>query len=244
MPRPTIGAISSASTFVQLVDYCLTLAGIDRERAMRVLDIGSGGGSSVFAALPAAAARRDRRLGYLAAAPRHACDAGRVPRRAAWARQSLLLSTCTAAFSGPDVFDVVIGAAILHHLLDPRAALTNVAASLKPGGKIILIEPLEAGSLVLTAMYAGVLCVLGKLGQGDGELATIDEGASAGHRNAGWVRRSRNHGPRRSTINGSLTSPTWWSSARQLGLSRVDVYPAQPDLANVYEGAFRSMLVR
>ena len=76
-------------------------------------------------------------------------------------------------FFRPESFDLVIGAAILHHLLDPRAALVNVAASIKPGGKIILVEPLEAGSLVLTAMYAGVLRIQGELGQGDGDLARL-----------------------------------------------------------------------
>src|SRR5580765_3172864 len=36
--------------FIDLLERCLQLAGIDRDRALRVLDIGSGGGSSVFAA--------------------------------------------------------------------------------------------------------------------------------------------------------------------------------------------------
>src|SRR5947207_2653553 len=36
--------------FVELIDRCLKLAGVECSREMRVLDIGSGSGSSVFAA--------------------------------------------------------------------------------------------------------------------------------------------------------------------------------------------------
>jgi hypothetical protein len=65
--------------FIDLVDTCLTLAGVDRERALRVLDIGSGGGSSVFAACCPAA----RRI-YASDMSPQFCEAGgvRVARRA------------------------------------------------------------------------------------------------------------------------------------------------------------------
>ena len=71
-------------------------------------------------------------------------------------------------FFRDDTFDLVLGAAILHHLLDPRAALLNVCAGLRPGGKIVLIEPLEAGSLLPHAMYAAVLRILADLEQDGG----------------------------------------------------------------------------
>lgn len=40
----------------------------------------------------------------------------------------------------PD-FDLVTARAVLHHLPDPEKAITNMVASLKPGGSILLIEP-------------------------------------------------------------------------------------------------------
>jgi SAM-dependent methyltransferase len=83
-------------------------------------------------------------------------------------------------FFRPEAFDVVIGAAILHHLLDPRAALINVSGSVKPGEKIILVEPLEAGSLLLTSIN-----VCGRVARPRGSgvrrrgPGAIDEGAAA-----------------------------------------------------------------
>ena len=226
--------------FVQLVDHCLTLAGIDRERAMRVLDIGCGGGSSVFAAcrlLPRAeivASDISPQLLAMLAALVESRDELR-------GRVKTFCFDLHRRFFRAEVFDVVIGAAILHHLLDPRAALTHVAASLKPGGKIILIEPLEAGSLVLTAMYAGVLSVLGQLGQGDGELAGLMKALRLDT-------QCRLGPPVEKPWTAALDDkwvfdePYLAQLGRQLGLSKVDVYPAQPDLTNLYEGAFRSVL--
>ena len=226
--------------FVQLIDYCLTLAGIDRQREMRVLDIGSGGGSSVFAGcrlLPHAEIFASdispRLLAMLAAFVESRDDLrGRI---------KAFCFDLHRRFFRPEIFDVVVGAAILHHLLDPRAALIHVCGSLKPGGKIILVEPLEAGSLVLTAMYGGVLRVLGELGQGDGKLAGLMKA----------LRRDiqcRLGPPSVKRWTGRLDDkwvfdePYLHDLARQLGLSRVDIHPAQADLTNVYEGAFRSVL--
>lgn len=226
--------------FLHLVDYCLTLAGIHREHAMRVLDIGSGGGSSVFAAsrlLPRAEIFASdispQLLGMLAELAESRPELrGRV---------KTFCFDVHRRFFRPEIFDVVIGAAILHHLLDPRAALANVASSLKPGGKMILVEPLEAGSLVLTAMYAEVLSVLADLGQGDGELAQLMKALRLDT-------HSRLGPPVQKPWTAALDDkwvfdkPYLVELAGQLGLSRVNIYPAQPDLANVYEGAFRSVL--
>ncbi len=135
----------------------------------------------------------------------------------------------------------MIGAAILHHLLDPRAALINVADSLKPGGKIILVEPLEAGSLVLTAMYAGVLRIHGELGQGDCDLARLMKALRLDI-------QCRLGPPAAKPWTAALDDkwvfdePYLVALARQLGLSRVEIHPAQADLTHLYEGAFRSVL--
>jgi len=226
--------------FVELIDWCLTLADIDQEREMRVLDIGSGGGSSVFAAcrlLPQAEVYASdispQLLGMLAAFVQSRDELrGRV---------KVFCFDVHRRFFRPEIFDVVIGAAILHHLLDPRAALVNVSRSLKPGGRIILIEPLEGGSLVLTAMYAGVLGVLGELGQSDGDLARLMKALRLDI-------QCRLGPPAEKPWTAALDDkwifdePYLVDLARQLGLSKVDVHPAQPDLTHVYEGAFRSVL--
>ena len=50
----------------------------------------------------------------------------------------------------PESFDLVTGAAILHHLIDPSRALVAAHRALKPGGFAMFFEPfrfLEASSL-------------------------------------------------------------------------------------------------
>ena len=41
----------------------------------------------------------------------------------------------------PGDFDLVTARAVLHHVADPEAAVTNIVASARPGGAILLIEP-------------------------------------------------------------------------------------------------------
>jgi len=46
----------------------------------------------------------------------------------------------TALFP-PETFDLVLCPMVLHHFPNPRAALQNIAAWLKPGGRLYIIEP-------------------------------------------------------------------------------------------------------
>src|SRR5438552_3944978 len=158
--------------FVELVDRCLTLAEIDRETPLRVQDIGSGGGSSVFAAcrlLPNAeifATDISPQLLAMLATFVESRDELR-------GRVRPFCFDLHRRFFRQSTFDLVLGAAILHHLLDPRAALANVAASLKSGGRMVLVEPLEAGSLVMAMAYARGLGILAASEDGDGDLARL-----------------------------------------------------------------------
>jgi SAM-dependent methyltransferase len=58
---------------------------------------------------------------------------------------------------GSGVFDMVVGSAILHHLLHPRAALKSALKALKPGGIAIFFEPFEYGCLLLNVVYLTLL---------------------------------------------------------------------------------------
>ena len=226
--------------FVDLIDTCLMLAGIDRTRALKVLDIGSGGGSSVFAAcrlLPnaeiCASDMSPQLLRMLATfAESRAELAGRI---------KAYCFDVQRRFFRRDTFDLVLGAAILHHLLDPRAALAQVAGSLKPGGKIILVEPLEPGSLVLTSLYGAVLRVLADRGEADGDLARVMKALRLDI-------QSRLGAPVEKPWTERLDDKWVFDEsylaelALQLGLARVDVHPAQADLTHVFEAAFTSVL--
>ena len=227
--------------FVDLMDRCFRLARIERTAALAVLDIGSGGGSSVFASaklLPnatlVASDISPQLLDFLA-------DFVATDEALAAA-----ITTCCfdlhVPFFAAGQFDVVVGSAILHHLLDPYAALKNVVYALKPGGKLILIEPLEAGSLLQMSLFEQVLKALRKLGQSEGALVTLMRAMRTDI-------RARLGAPVQQAWTGVLDDkwvfdePYLMDLADQLELSRVEVYPAQADLTNVYESAFRGLIV-
>jgi ubiquinone/menaquinone biosynthesis C-methylase UbiE len=122
----------------------------------RILDIGSGSGNSVIPLLdrfPGAfvvatdispqllAILRD----HLATQPQYAgryalvcVDAGRARYRA-------------------DGFDLVVGAALLHHVPDPDGVLDACERALRPGGAAIFFEPFELGHAILHLAYRDTL---------------------------------------------------------------------------------------
>jgi SAM-dependent methyltransferase len=226
--------------FVDLIDRCLTLAGIDRELPQDVLDIGSGSGSSVFATsrlLPKASICATDISPQLVGMLARFVESNEALR----GRVRAFCFDLHRRFFRADKFDLVIGAAILHHLLDPCAALANVVASVKPGGRMIFVEPLEAGSLVLTMLYAHVLEVLAGAGEGAGTLADLMR--------AWRLDIQCRLGPPVVSPRTALLDDKWVFDtpylielARQLGLAKVEIHPAQHDLTNVFEHAFRSIL--
>jgi SAM-dependent methyltransferase len=226
--------------FLGLMERCFKLAGVDHGAALNILDIGSGSGSSVFPTqklLPGshivAADISFQLLEMLAGfVDSHAELKGKI-------------TSCCFDLHKPffreNLFDLVVGSAILHHLIDPYAALRHVAYSLKPGGRIILVEPLEAGSLVQVSMYEKVLVALRNARIENSPIEKLmcalrlDIQARLGvpnvkpwteHLDDKWV----------------FDEPYLADLTRQLGFSRADVYPAQEDLTAVYETTFRSLL--
>ena len=53
--------------------------------------------------------------------------------------------------------DLVLGAAILHHLIDPSTAIIAALKALKPGGFAIFIEPFENGASILRLAIKEIL---------------------------------------------------------------------------------------
>ena len=226
--------------FVELFDRCLTLAGIDREAPLRVQDIGSGGGSSVFAAcrlLPNAEIFATDISPQLLAMLATFVE----PRDELRGRVRPFCFDLHRRFFRQGTFDLVLGAAILHHLLDPRAALANVAASLKSGGRMVLVEPLEAGSLVMAMAYARVLEILAASEDSDGGLARLmralrfDIQSRLGPANVKpWTAQLDD--------KWIFDEPYLLALSNELGMAKVEVYPVQQNLSSVYESAFRSVL--
>jgi len=143
-----------------LVARAIEFAQVDSNLPLKVLDIGSGSGNTVFAATE-----------LLPNSVVYACDISpqllgmlvgiqeKIPHI-----QGRIEAYCFDLhkdFFEDNTFDLVIGGAVLHHMLDPQAVLKNVAHWLRPGGKILLVvEPLEIGAHIMSAIY---LMLLGEL---------------------------------------------------------------------------------
>lgn len=54
-------------------------------------------------------------------------------------------------------FDLVVGAAILHHLFNPQKALKDCAKILKPGGIAIFFEPFSEGMSMMALIYEAII---------------------------------------------------------------------------------------
>jgi SAM-dependent methyltransferase len=53
--------------------------------------------------------------------------------------------------------DLVVGAAILHHIVEPETVIERAFTALKPGGWAVFFEPFRSGSSLLTLAYKQVL---------------------------------------------------------------------------------------
>lgn len=142
-----------------LVGRALDLAGIDRQAGLRILDIGSGSGNSVFAAtdlLPNSVVYANDISPQLLQLLVGIHD--RVPRLGG--RIEAYCFDLHKDFFADDTFDLIVGGSILHHMVDPEAALKNAARWLRPGGKICLVEPMEISAHIMTAIYLTLLAEL------------------------------------------------------------------------------------
>lgn len=124
---------------------------------LRLLDIGTGGGNSVFALremLPNASV-----LGVDISRPLlEICSRLADERYAAQPGDMTLL--CADLYDldvVPEAVDFVTGIAILHHMLDPGAIVAKMLTALKPGGYAIFNEPFEIGHGILRGIFATIL---------------------------------------------------------------------------------------
>ena len=130
-------------------------------RAM--LDIGSGAGNSVIPLLerfPDAVVLATDISPQLLAILRDHLEANPGYR----GRFALLCVDASSARYVPGSFDLAVGAAILHHVPDPRAVLDGCAHALRPRGAAIFFEPFELGHAMLRLAYADILAEAGRRG--------------------------------------------------------------------------------
>jgi len=72
-------------------------------------------------------------------------------------RVALVCIDASAAAYRPGIADLVVGAAILHHILDPARVLSSCRTALKAGGWAMFFEPFEAGNAIVKLTYERIL---------------------------------------------------------------------------------------
>jgi len=129
-------------------------SGIESPRT--IIDIGSGSGNSV---IPLAKRFPDATIVATDISPqllailrdflvKHATGPDRF---------GLVCADAAAAQYSEGVADLVVGAAILHHILEPERVIASSFQALRPGGWAIFFEPFEAGNSILNLTYRWIL---------------------------------------------------------------------------------------
>jgi ubiquinone/menaquinone biosynthesis C-methylase UbiE len=120
-----------------------------------ILDVGSGSGNSV---IPVADRFPEARIVATdVSAPLLAILRDFLKARPDRERFTLVCVDATEARYRPGVVDLAVGAAILHHLLEPERVLERCLAALSPGGWAMFFEPFEAGNVILKIAYQRIL---------------------------------------------------------------------------------------
>lgn len=138
-----------------LLDKALTAAGPLPDPVV-IIDIGSGSGNSV---IPLAWRFPDADIVATDISPQLlAILRDFLQRQPEGTRRfSLVCVDAASARYNENVADLVVGAAILHHILDPARVLCACQRALKPGGWAIFFEPFEAGNTIVRITYQRIL---------------------------------------------------------------------------------------
>ncbi|HYT95171.1 MAG TPA: class I SAM-dependent methyltransferase [Gemmataceae bacterium] len=126
-----------------------------KSKGLKILDIGSGSGNTIIPLLElcpdAEVLGTDLSLEIMVLLKQALLGKG-------LARQCYLLQLNAEELDFQSgTFDLVVGAAILHHLLCPELAIAGCAKILKKGGQAIFFEPFQEGFVELRDAYLDIL---------------------------------------------------------------------------------------
>jgi SAM-dependent methyltransferase len=141
---------AASGHFEKLFTDALAATGVQVGAAPKVLDLGSGSGvNSVVPCLRlfpgAQVVATDLSAELLAILASSLAELG------AEGQVTCVVMDAMADHVAPGAFDLVTGAAILHHLIDPDLGLRAAARALKPGGQAIFFEPFDGYGLIRLA---------------------------------------------------------------------------------------------
>jgi SAM-dependent methyltransferase len=155
-----------------LIGNALAAAGVD-SAPRRIIDIGSGSGNSV---IPLADRFPGAEIVATDISPQLLAILRDFLSKRADGKQRFGL-VCVDAMSAryrPEVADLAVGAAILHHILHPERVLGACFHALAPGGWAIFFEPFEAGNALLKLTYRRIVAQASEVERGTPGLRFID----------------------------------------------------------------------
>lgn len=138
-----------------LIGNALAAAGIEAA-PRRIIDIGSGSGNSV---IPLADRFPDAEIVATDISPQLLAILRDFLRKRPDGdrRFGLVCVDAMEARYRPEIADLAVGAAILHHILEPERVLAACFQALAPGGWAIFFEPFEAGNALLKFSYRRIV---------------------------------------------------------------------------------------
>src|SRR5208337_3692469 len=124
---------------------------LDPAGAPRILDLGSGGGNTVFALhelYPKA-----RMIASDLSVPLLRILKANLERHHEAMSCSIVQMNAEEIVFRDDQMDLVVGGSILHHLFTPEKTLRECYRVLKPGGSAVFFEPFELGNQILALIF-------------------------------------------------------------------------------------------
>lgn len=126
---------------------------------MNILDIGSGGGNTIFPLLTlfpnARLIASDLSIEMLVSLKKNLNK--RISDQNRLQKCLLMQLNAEELDFWNNSFDLITGGAVLHHMISPEKTIQGCAEILKPGGQAIFFEPFEEGHIMLRSIYNNIL---------------------------------------------------------------------------------------